>query len=52
MEDPMKTLVAIITLGLVIALTGSVFAAEKAPKTQAACERAHMTWDASAKKCK
>jgi hypothetical protein len=52
MEDPMKTLVSVITLGLVISFTGSAFAAEKAPKTQAACEKAHMTWDATAKKCK
>jgi hypothetical protein len=52
MENPMKTLVSVVTLGLVIAFTGSAFAAEKAPKTQAACEKAHMTWDATAKKCK
>ena len=45
-----KTLVSIITLGLAIAFTAPAYAA--APTSKAACEKAHMTWDASAKKCK
>ena len=48
----MKTLASIITLGLAIAFTAPAFAAEKAPTTKAACERAYMIWDTSAKKCK
>jgi hypothetical protein len=48
----MKTLVSIITLGLAIAFTVPTYAAEKAPTSKAACEKAHMTWDASAKKCR
>ena len=48
----MKTLASIITLGLAIAFTAPTFAAEKAPTSKAACEKAHMTWDTSAKKCK
>jgi hypothetical protein len=48
----MKTLASIIILGLAIAFTAPAFAAEKAPTTKAACEKAHMTWDTSAKKCK
>jgi len=47
----MKTLVSAITLGLTLALASSAFAADKAPTTKAACAKAHMTWDASAKKC-
>ena len=43
----MKTLVSIITVGLAVA-----FAADKAPTSKSACEKAHMTWDATAKKCK
>jgi hypothetical protein len=48
----MKTLASIITLGLVMAFTAPAFAADKAPTSKAACEKAHMTWDATAKKCK
>ena len=48
----MKTLASIITLGLAIAFTAPAFAADKVPTSKAACEKAHMTWDASAKKCK
>src|SRR5262245_61038164 len=51
-EPPMKTLVSIITLGLAVAFTVPAFAAEKAPQSKAACEKAHMTWDATSKKCK
>jgi hypothetical protein len=46
----MKTLVSVIILAIVaIALAGSAYAA--APKSKAACEKAHMTWDAKDKKC-
>ena len=45
----MKTLVSIITLGLALAFTVPAFAA---PTTKAACEKAHMTWDAATKRCK
>ena len=45
----MKTLVSIITLGLAIAFTAPAYAATP---TKAACEKAHMTWNTSAKKCK
>ena len=48
----MKTLVSTITLGLAIAFAAPAYAAEKAPTNKAACEKAHMTRDASAKKCK
>ena len=46
----MKTLVSIITVGL--AVVRRAFAADKAPTSKSACEKAHMTWDATAKKCK
>jgi hypothetical protein len=48
----MKTLVSIITLGLAVAFAAPAFAADKAPASKSACEKAHMTWDATAKKCK
>jgi len=48
----MKTLVSTFTLGLAIAFTAPAYATEKAPTSKAACEKAHMAWDASAKKCK
>jgi hypothetical protein len=48
----MKTLVSILTLGLAVAFTAPAFATEKAPTTKSACEKAHMTWDATGKKCK
>ena len=47
----MKTLVSIITLGLAIAFTAPAFAADKAPTTKAACEKAHMKWYAATKTC-
>jgi hypothetical protein len=51
-EKPMKSLVSmIVALGLAVAFTGAAFAATKMPTTQAACEKAHMTWDATTKKC-
>jgi hypothetical protein len=45
----MKTLVSIITLGLALAFTLPAFAA---PTTKAACEKAHMTWNAATQTCK
>jgi hypothetical protein len=48
----MKSLVSIVVaVGLAVAFTGTAFAAMKAPTTQAACEKAHMMWDAATKKC-
>jgi hypothetical protein len=45
----MKTLVSVVVaLGVAAALTPA-FA--KMPKTQAACEKAGMHWDATTKKC-
>jgi len=46
--NTMKTLVSMLALALVMAFSASAFAA---PKTQAACERAGMHWDQTAKKC-
>ncbi|HKQ54548.1 MAG TPA: hypothetical protein VJT12_01545 [Methyloceanibacter sp.] len=47
----MKTLVSLaVALGLVAAAAAPVLAAD-APKTKAECEKAHMKWDATAKKC-
>jgi hypothetical protein len=49
----MKILVStIVALGVALACTAPAFAADKpAPKTQAACEKAKMKWDATAKTC-
>ena len=33
------------------AFTAPSFAATKPPHTKAACEKAHMAWDAATKKC-
>ncbi len=47
----MKTFVSVIVaLGLAIGATAPAFAAD-APKTKAACEKAKMKWDDTAKKC-
>jgi hypothetical protein len=46
-----KTFVAITTLGLVVAFSAPAFAGMKAPATQASCEKSHMMWDATTKKC-
>jgi hypothetical protein len=48
----MKTVISIMTLALAVAFAAPAFAADKAPTSKSACEKAHMTWDASAKKCK
>jgi hypothetical protein len=45
----MKILTSIVTIAVAIAFAGSAFAA--APKTKAACQKAHMTWDATKKTC-
>ena len=45
----MKTLVSMLALGLVVALSAPAFAGT--PKTQAECTKAGMHWDASTKKC-
>ena len=37
----MKTLVSIITLGLAVAFAAPAFAADKAPTSKSACEKAH-----------
>src|SRR5262245_66668463 len=50
-ENAMKTLVSLaVAFGLVAAAAAPVLAAD-APKTKAECEKAHMKWDATAKKC-
>jgi hypothetical protein len=46
----MKVLASILALSLVVAFTAPAFAAEP-PKTEAACKKAGMHWDATAKKC-
>jgi hypothetical protein len=45
----MRTLLSIVAFSLIVAVAAPVFAG--APKTQAACEKAGMKWDATAKKC-
>jgi hypothetical protein len=46
----MKTFVSIIVaLGVVAGATAPAFSAEH--KTKADCEKAHMKWDSTAKKC-
>jgi hypothetical protein len=46
----MKTLVSIMAFSLLVAVSAPAFAGGT-PKTQAACEKAGMKWDATAKKC-
>jgi hypothetical protein len=49
--DPiMKALASILALSLVVAFTAPAFAAGT-PKNEAACKKAGMQWDATAKKC-
>jgi hypothetical protein len=46
-----KTLVSLaVALGLMVVAAAPAFAAD-APKTKAECEKSHMKWDATAKKC-
>jgi hypothetical protein len=47
----MKALASILALSLVVTFSAPAFAGAKPPHTKAACEKAHMTWDATAKKC-
>jgi hypothetical protein len=47
----MKGLVAILTLGLVVAFAAPALAAAKMPTTKAGCEKANMMWDDTTKKC-
>jgi hypothetical protein len=47
----MKSVVSIIAVALAVAFTAPAFAADKTPTTKAACEKAHMKWDDTAKKC-
>ena len=46
----MRTLLSIIAFSLIVAVAAPAFAGGT-PKTMAACEKAHMKWDATAKKC-
>ena len=46
----MKALVSVLAVSLVMAF-GIAPAFAGTPKTQAACEKAGMKWDATAKKC-
>jgi hypothetical protein len=47
----MKMIVAlVVALGVAGMATAPAFAASH-PKTQAACEKHHMKWDATTKKC-
>jgi hypothetical protein len=50
-KDIMKALASILTLSLVLAFSGSAFAATTTHKTKSSCEKAGMHWDATAKKC-
>ena len=47
----MKTLVSFaVALGLLVGAAAPSFAAD-APKSKTECEKAHMKWDTTAKKC-
>jgi len=46
----MKALASILALSLVVAFTAPALAAGT-PKNEAACKKAGMQWDATAKKC-
>ena len=46
----MKSLVSILTLGLLFSFSAPAFA-RKTHTTEAACEKAHMEWDANSKTC-
>lgn len=48
----MKTLISmIVAAGLAVAFATPILAADKAPTTKAACEKAKMKWDESTKTC-
>ncbi len=44
-----KLVTLIVALGLAVSFAAPTFAAT--PTTKKACKAAHMTWDATAKKC-
>ena len=47
----MKAIISVLALSLTVVSAAPAFAASKTPTSQSACEKAHMTWDATAKKC-
>ena len=47
----MKKIMTIVAAGLSLAFAAPGLTAEKLPTTKAACEKAHMKWDDSAKTC-
>ncbi len=48
----MKKLVSlVVAAGLAVTFASPVLAGAKMPTTKAACEKAKMSWDDSAKKC-
>jgi hypothetical protein len=47
----MKALASILALSLVLAFSGSAFAATTTHETKSSCEKAGMHWDAPIKKC-
>ena len=49
-EMCIKALVSIIAFSLIVAVAAPAFAGTT-PKTEAACKKAGMNWDATAKKC-
>ena len=46
-----KIVTIVIAAGLSLAFAAPGFTADKVPTTKAACEKAHMKWDDSAKTC-
>jgi len=46
-----KLVPVLVALGLAVAFIAPASAADKTPTTKADCEKAHMKWDAAAKKC-
>jgi len=46
-----KLLALTVALGLAVAFATPGLAADKAPTTKSACEKAHMKWDDSLKTC-
>jgi hypothetical protein len=46
-----KLLSIAVALGLAVSFAAPGLAADKMPTTKAACEKAHMKWDASANTC-
>src|SRR5581483_7526708 len=51
-RNAMRKLIAVaVAAGLSLAFAAPGIAADKTPTTKAACEKAHMKWDASSKTC-